>query len=182
MSTSIPVQAHLSFLRILSLASRILTATALYSFAKLPLFDSSPSITSNSSPLLRWDAFHFTHIAHEGYVYDYEWAFFPGTPIVMRLAGGTIHLLKNAQLGPSSWDDFLQGGALAALIFDSTTTLYLLTLHHFKSCTIALIVSVLSLIPSSPAVLRFASYSEPFFTYLSYQGTQGEFGVFPSIS
>ena len=166
------VQRHLSFLRILSLASRILTVTALYSFAKLPLFDSSPNITSNGSLLLRWDAFHFTHIAQEGYVYDYEWAFFPGTPVVMRLAGVIIHFLKNAELGPLSRDDFLQGGALAALMVDSTTTLYLLTLHHFKSCNIALMVSVLSLIPSSPAVLRFASYSEPFFTYLSYQGKQ----------
>ena len=92
------VQRHLYFLRILSLASRILTVIASYSFAKLPLFDLLPNITSNSSPLLLWDAFHFTHIAQEGYVYDYEWDFFPGTPIVMRLAGVIIHCLKNAEL------------------------------------------------------------------------------------
>ena len=83
-----------------------------------------------------------------------------------------LKCLKNAELGPLGQDGFLQGGALAVLTVDSATTLYLLTLHHFKSCNIALIVSVLSLIPSSPAVLRFASYSEPFFTYLSYQGKQ----------
>ena len=146
------VQRHLYFLRILSLASRILTVIASYSFAKLPLFDPSPNITSNSSPLLRWDAFHFTHIAQEGYVYDYEWAFFPGTPIVMHLPGVIIHCLKNAELGPLGRDGFLQGGALAALTVDSTTTLYLSTLHHFKSHNIALVVSALSLMPSSPAV------------------------------
>ena len=38
------VQRHLYFLRILSLASRILTVIASYSFAKLPLFDPSPKI------------------------------------------------------------------------------------------------------------------------------------------
>lgn len=184
-SPSIPagkVQEHLRLLRILSLASRILTAIALYSLAQLPLFDSSPNIASNKSPLLRWDAFHFTHIAHEGYVHDYEWAFFPGTPVVMRLTGRIIHWLKKADSGPLCWDDLLQGGALAALVVDSTTTLYHLTLHHFKSCNIALMVSLLSLIPSSPAVMRFASYTEPFFTYFSYQGKQEEFGVFLSIS
>lgn len=175
LESSATVQQHLRLLRILSLGSRILTAVALYALSRLPLFDSSPKITSNNSPLLRWDAFFFTHVAHEGYVHDYEWAFFPGTPLVMRLAGGIIHWLKNFERGPVSWDDLLQGGGLAALAVDSTTTLYNLTLHHFKSCNIALMVSLLSLIPSSPAVLRVAAYSEPFFNYLSYQGERNKF-------
>ena len=74
--------------------------------------------------------------------------------------------------GPVIWNDLLQGGALAAFLCDagSTTTLYNLTLHHVGSPNLALIASVLSFLPSSPATLRFAAYSEPFFTYLSYKG------------
>jgi GPI mannosyltransferase 2 len=166
-------------LRLLSLAAHLSTSLLIYLLSNLPLFDSSPSIlssTSKPSPLLRWDAFHFTHIAQNGYVYEYEWAFFPGTPFVMRLTGEILRYVKclstDAPPGPVTWDDLLQGGALAALLcdVDSTTTLYHLTLHHFKSQNIALIASVLSLLPSSPATLRFAPHPEAFFTYLSYKG------------
>jgi len=103
-------------------------------------------------------------------MYEYEWAFFPGTPLVMRVAGKLLRLLKGN--GHVSLDDLLQGGALAAFACEvgSITTLYQLTLYHLGSPHIALISSVLSLMPSSPAILRFAVYSEPFFTYFSYKG------------
>lgn len=163
------INNHLRVLRVLSIANRMLIAISLYLLARLPLFDSAPSITSNSSPFLRWDAFHFAHIAENGYVHEYEWAFFPGITFVMRMAGNALHFLKRTE-GPVSWDDLLQGGALAALACDSTTTLYRLTLNHFGSPHVAMVASLLSLMPSSPATLRFAAYSEPFFTYLSYRG------------
>ena len=93
----------------------------------------------------------------------------------MRIAGEILRFVKGKWIGthgPVIWDDLLQGGALAAFLCDvgSTTTLYNLTLHHLGSPNLALITSVLSLLPSSPATLRFAAYSEPFFTYLSYKG------------
>jgi hypothetical protein len=69
-----------------------------------------------------------------------------------------------------SWDDLLQGGLLAALACDTSTTLYHLSLHHLGSPSLALMASLLSLMPSSPVTLRFGAYSEPFFTYLSYKG------------
>jgi len=162
---------HIRLLRVLSIATRLLTALLLLLLSKLPLFDSAPGISSDGSPFLRWDAFHFVHIADQGYVHEYEWAFFPGTPFVMRITGEVLRLLKRSD-SPVSWDDLLQGGALAALACDSTTTLYRLTLHQLGSPQVALIVSLLSLMPSSPATLRFAAYSEPFFTYFSYKGQQ----------
>jgi GPI mannosyltransferase 2 len=171
-------QFHRRLLQFLFLATRASTFLLIYLLSNVPLFDSSPSILSNgskASPLLRWDAFHFAHIAQNGYVHEYEWAFFPGTPLVMRIAGEIMRLVKGQWTGtpgPVIWNDLLQGGALAAFLCDagSTTTLYNLTLHHVGSPNLALIASVLSLLPSSPATLRFAAYSEPFFTYLSYKG------------
>jgi phosphatidylinositol glycan class V len=111
---------------------------------------------------LRWDAFYFAHIAKNGYVYEQEWAFFPGTPLIMKYAGSI--------LGNEGWAAVLQGGALVALVCDTTFVLYDLTLHHLHSESLAFLVSLLSLLPSSPATLRFAPYTEPFFTYLSYHG------------
>jgi GPI mannosyltransferase 2 len=169
------VQSHLRLLRILSPTTRLFTIILIHLLSILPLFDSSPSISSSipskSSSLLRWDAFHFANIAQNGYVPEYEWAFFPGTPLVMRIAGEALRFLKGSN-DLVSWDDLLQGGAIVAFVcdVDSTIVLYHLTLHHLGSTHIALITSVLSLLPSSPATLRFAAYSEPFFTYLSYKG------------
>jgi phosphatidylinositol glycan class V len=170
-------QSHQRLLQFLFLAIRVSTFLLIYLLSYVPLFDSSPSIPSNgpASPLLRWDAFHFAHIAQNGYVHEYEWAFFPGTPLVMRIAGEIMRFVKGKWTGTPGlviWDDLLQGGALAAFLCDvgATKALYNLTLHHLGSPNLALIASVLSLLPSSPATLRFAAYSEPFFTYLSYKG------------
>ena len=169
------VQSHIRLLRILSPTTRLFTIALIHLLSILPLFDSSPSVSSSipskPSPLLRWDAFHFANIAQNGYVHEYEWAFFPGTPLVMRIAGEALRFLKGSS-EPVCWDDLLQGGAIVAFVCDvgSTTALYHLTLHHLGSTHIALITSVLSLLPSSPATLHFAAYSEPFFTYLSYKG------------
>ncbi|THH12498.1 hypothetical protein EW146_g7639 [Bondarzewia mesenterica] len=134
-------QNHLRLLTLCAIASRAVTVSLLW------LNDPISPLTSS---LLRWDAFHFAQIAKEGYVYEQQWAFLPE--------------------GPPGWIDILQGGGLAALVCDSTLTLYRLSLLHLQSPSLALIASLLSLLPSSPAILHFAGYSEPFFTFLSYKG------------
>ncbi|KAF7792808.1 hypothetical protein EIP86_003907 [Pleurotus ostreatoroseus] len=154
----------------------------------LPLFDSSPNVLlprtdvsteSNTSlwltwfarPLLRWDAFYFVHIAQEGYVYEQEWAFFPGASIVMK-AMTSIGRFAGF-LGPSAKHDLahlLMGGAIASLNCRTANILYDLTLHHFKSPSMAFLTCLLSLLPSSPATLLYTVYNEPFFTYFSYRG------------
>ena len=166
---------HLRTLTLLSLLSRVLVAALIISSTHLlTLFDSSPRLILNSSvppwisSLLRWDAFHFTHIAQEGHTYEHTWAFFPALPFIMRLSG---HLVS--PMGLSSPDTIappLLGGAVLAAAFDSTRVLYRLSLHHLRSPSVAFLAASLSLLSSSPATLRFAPYCEPFYTYCSYRG------------
>ncbi|TFK48040.1 mannosyltransferase [Heliocybe sulcata] len=164
-------------LYLFSLVSRLLILCLVYISSFLPVFDSGahavlqPSTLRLTSALLRWDVFHFSHIANEGYVYEYEWAFFPGIAGVMRYAGQLLGLLKSGLgIGGSDMANILQGGAMAAMACDSTMLLYDLSLEVFGSQRIAYLCALLSLIPSSPATLRYAPYTEPFFTYLSYKG------------
>ena len=71
---------HLRLLDRLTLLSRVLATALLYlSSSYLTLFDASPrtlltptTSPSFTSPLLRWDAFHFTAIAKDGYSYEHH--------------------------------------------------------------------------------------------------------------
>ncbi|ETW80459.1 glycosyltransferase family 76 protein [Heterobasidion irregulare TC 32-1] len=174
-SSSLIPQNHLRLLTRCTIASRVLTLLLIWLSSHLPLFDSSSKVLVDDSTfslttaLLRWDAFHFAQIARDGYVYEHQWAFFPGTPMVMNLASRLMRFTKPAE-NSIGWVDILQGGALASLCCDSTQTLYHLSLYHLKSPSLALLASLLSLLPSSPATLRYAGYSEPFFTFFSYKG------------
>ncbi|KAG8217914.1 glycosyltransferase family 76 protein [Butyriboletus roseoflavus] len=167
-------QAHLRTLTLLSLLSRVLIATLIISSSYvLTLFDSSPRLILNSSAppwissLLRWDAFHFAHVAQEGHAYEHAWAFFPALPFIMRVSG---HILSRVGLSSADITAPLLGGAMLAAASDSTRVLYRLSLHHLRSSSAAFLATALSLLSSSPATLRFAPYSEPFFTYCSYRG------------
>ncbi|KAF9484473.1 mannosyltransferase [Pholiota conissans] len=154
-----------------ALLFRYSIAVRLFSFALLhiastwlPLFDASPllvqDITTLEYPLLRWDAFHFHHIAAKGYVYEHEWAFFP----MMR----ALSLLQPSSLrGPKH---LLLIGMTAALACDSSQLLYTLSLFHLRSADLAFLASVLSLIPTSPVTAYFVPINEPFFTHFSYRG------------
>jgi GPI mannosyltransferase 2 len=143
----------MSHLVLATILSKLVSLLLLYTSSHLPLFDSSPLLIS--SPILRWDSFHFLHIAQHGYVYQYQWAFFPGVPFVIR---NLMH------------QNILMAAFLVAISCDTTRTLYKLTLLHLKSPTLAYLTALLSLIPSNPVTLYFVPYSEPFFTYLSYKG------------
>ncbi|KAG9318884.1 hypothetical protein JVU11DRAFT_993 [Chiua virens] len=167
-------QAHLRVLTRLSLLIRLLAATLIItSTYLLTLFDSSPQLLLSEtippwiSSLLRWDAFHFVHVAQQGRAYEHAWAFFPALPFIMRVSG---HLLSCVPgLAPDAAAQLL-GGAVLAAIFDPTRVLYRLSLYHLRSPSAAFLATALSLLSSSPAPLRFAPYTEPFFTYCSYQG------------
>lgn len=172
------IDGHLRLLTACTVVVRAFTILLVYLASHLPPFDSSAkTLLDDSTPyltssLLRWDAFHFAHVAREGYVYEYEWAFFPGIALVMNLLGRISHFLRPSGGGSDlGWEDVLLGGAVAAAVAcSSTRTLYRLSLHHLNSPSLALIASLLSLIPSSPATLHYAAYTEPFFTCLSYKG------------
>ncbi|KDR75401.1 hypothetical protein GALMADRAFT_249454 [Galerina marginata CBS 339.88] len=125
----------------------------LHAASYLPLFDASPLLLSRQSSLFRWDALHFLHIADHGYVFEHEWAFFPGAPLTLSLL-----LRTHALFSPA---------VLAVL---SSKALYSLSLYHLRSPELARLASLLALLPTSPVTLYFAPYNEPFFTFLSYQG------------
>lgn len=115
----------------------------------LPSFDSS----AGKDVFTRWDVVHFAHIAQSGYTFEYEWAFLPGVPMLLRyLPTPIFHLLS------------------VAVDVGSTISLYDLSLEVLKEERIAALATLLSLLPSSPATLRLAPYNEPFFAFLSYRG------------
>ncbi|KAI0256057.1 GPI mannosyltransferase 2 [Lactifluus subvellereus] len=163
---------HIHLLDALTVLSRVFAVALLYlASAYLPLFDASPHIAlpptalqSLPSSLLRWDVFHFTGIAKDGYSYEYHWAFFPGVPSLLRLA----ECLPTVHGSPSAlaWVAFLN----ASVAIPTTRAIYRLTLTHFRSPSFALLTALLSLLPASPVTLYFAPYAEPIFTFLSYRG------------
>lgn len=173
------INGHIKTLRIAAVAAWSLTVFLLYVSSLLPLFDSSPRVVFPErnlrnflvSPLLRWDVFHFVHIALHGHVYEYEWAFLPGIATVMQWTSTLSQQLgMSASPGALSIGDVLGSTALLSCLCASTTTLYHLTLLHFGSPSLAYLTALLSLLPSSPATLWFSASTEPFFTYLSYRG------------
>ncbi|TBU55258.1 mannosyltransferase [Dichomitus squalens] len=178
---------HRRMLFAASCAASLLTLILTVAAAQLPLFDSSPKILLSpgtgpatfslrrtlASAVLRWDAFHFAHIAKEGYVYEHEWAFFPGVPSLMRALGALLRVPTASVGSPQqlSWEDVLVGGVLGSMLsVHSVLTLYDLTLELLGSPSVALLASMLSLLPSSPATLRVAGYTEAFFAWCSYLG------------
>ncbi|KAI9445656.1 glycosyltransferase family 76 protein [Russula earlei] len=165
---------HIHRLDKLTVLSRILVAASIHiSSSYLPLFDASPSTfltppasRSFASPLLRWDAFHFVAIAKEGYSHDQHWAFFPGVPLLLRIAHRLPVLFVDHTTSALAWVALLH----ASIAIPTTRAIYHLTLIHFRSPSFALLTALLSLLPASPATLYFAPYAEPIFTFLSYRG------------
>lgn len=176
---SFPMDHHVAVI-VLVLLLRALIFAYLWAVSLLPAFDSSASILLKdawSTSLLRWDLFHFLHIAERGYVYEYEFAFFPGAPYAMRIGS---QLLKQIGLDLSTGtthESLLVGGVVFGLVANviAAVTLYDLTLHYFpRSPNFAYLTVLLSLLSSSPATLHHTPCTEPFFTCLSYLGVQAQ--------
>jgi phosphatidylinositol glycan class V len=177
---------HVRLLDALTVLSRVLTAALLYlSSHYLTLFDASPrtllapsASPSFASALLRWDAFHFASIAKDGYSYEHHWAFFPGVPLLLRVADCLPALFFDNTTSAFAWVALLH----LSLAIPTTRAIYHLTLIHFRSPSFALLTAFLSLLPASPATLYFAPYAEPIFTFLSYQGACTYLSTLPCCS
>ena len=154
-------------------AVRVLMHSVLLATTQLQPFDASHQLhlpASNdatilrrwASTALRWDAFHFSAIAANGYLTEQSWAFFPGTPLIVRVASFLIS------------DQLLAIGMVSmfanACSMWSTYDLYNLTLLHTRSPEAAFLTAALSILPSSPVTFSHAPYAEPFFTFFSYRG------------
>ncbi|KAL5485223.1 GPI18 [Sanghuangporus weigelae] len=164
--------SHKRLLTRLTLLLHFFIAIITFLASRLPSFDSSASLVLDHEPLrslLRWDVFHYAHIAKGGYVYEYEYAFFPGIPIIMHICG---KLFQAAGVLTRDFEGAMLAGPVASAVIavDAVHTLYDLSLYHLRSPHVALLVSVLSLLSSSPVTLRYAPSAEIFFTYLSYKG------------
>jgi hypothetical protein len=165
----VQMRSHRRLILRYALLSRLVFFILLQLAAQLPLFDTSPLLVPLPRPLhplLRWDSFHFLHIAKYGYVYEHEWAFLPGAIYLTRYLGSTLDGLIDSD----SFSNILSAGLLAVLACDTSQTLYSLSLYHLQSPALALSASLLSLLPTSPATLYFVPCTEPFFTYFSYRG------------
>ncbi|KAI0699498.1 GPI mannosyltransferase 2 [Cerioporus squamosus] len=151
-----------------TLATLLLTVAA----AQLPLFDSSPRVVLPPPEDGRFSLRHVlastsSAMGREGYTYEYQWAFFPGSPFVMRITASSFFGASSlVRMGECLL------GCLVSLIPSvlSALRLYDLSLLHLGSRNAAFLAALLSLLPSSPVTLRLAGYAEPFFTYLSYTG------------
>lgn len=161
------------------------TAVLLTISSNIPQFDSAANLVSGNVfsldsgfklfttwrlALIRWDAFHFLHVAEHGYMYEYEWVFLPGVPRVIRASTRAFDLLP-----PTMKFDELQYAlmfiAMLVVMLSTTSTLFKLSLHTFHSRSFALLTATLSLLSSSPVATRQTPYyGEPFFGLLSYQG------------
>jgi hypothetical protein len=153
---------------------RVLCGLILLACSYLPPFDSSHQIvwpaaaaTSSSferfiSTALRWDSFHFLEIAQNGYTYEHLYAFFPGTPTVMR-AGSLL-------FGYGTISGLLWGSWVTAASCLTLTTLYELTLAYTGSQELAMLATACSILTTGPATLLHAPYTEPFFAFFSFKG------------
>ncbi|KAJ7078921.1 glycosyltransferase family 76 protein [Mycena belliarum] len=130
-----------------TVVARAVVGALLVGCALLPPFDAAARHV-----LMRWDVVHFLHVARRGYVFEHDWAWLPALPALLALSPVAPTLLS------------------LAVACDATDTMYRLSLHHLASPALARLAAVLSLLPSSPATLFWAPYTEPFFTYLSYKG------------
>ena len=124
---------HRRIILLCSILSRLLVASVIFLSSLVPPFDSSHTLVISSDALvarwgastLRWDAFHFVHIAQRGYTFEYEFAFFPGAPLVIRAMaeiGRVVGLVSWTE--QPSMEQLLCCGAFGALLFDSSLIFY----------------------------------------------------------
>ncbi|EKM80848.1 hypothetical protein AGABI1DRAFT_71435 [Agaricus bisporus var. burnettii JB137-S8] len=135
----------------------VLVSRAVFLTVALAALTAVPTPFDASAPdglFVRWDVLHFLDIARDGYRWEHNYAFLLAGPFLLRL-------LRHPALL------FLVNTALA---YDSSVTLYRLSLRRLRRKDLARLAALLALIPSSPATLYWAPYAEPFFTYLSYRG------------
>lgn len=135
---------------LVSRAFYLALALAVLAVLRTPFDASAPP----ADPFVRWDALHFRAIARDHYRWEHQYAFLPAISLLYRRLGPLLLFLCNT-----------------ALAYDSTLTLYQLSLHHLRRKDLARLATLLALIPSSPPTLYWAPYAEPFFTHLSYRGT-----------
>ncbi|KAL0942065.1 gpi mannosyltransferase 2 [Colletotrichum truncatum] len=154
----------------------LLLAIALGS-AVAPSYDTSTTLmlrrnesdVSLVTRLTRWDAIYFTQSARRGYVFEQEWAFNAGMPLVVSVLVKAAHLLGLQDDGHGSLEAAF--GIVVAHVAHllAVLTLHDLTLRLFDRKSLAFLAALLHVL--SPAGLFLsAPYAESSFAFLTFAG------------
>ncbi|GBB99100.1 hypothetical protein RclHR1_03410013 [Rhizophagus clarus] len=180
---------HITLILKLSILSRFLTwIIALISTFIVEDYDSSvDTILASQEDLtivqnifnvcfrvfLRWDAFYFTHIGEEGYIYEQEHAFFPLLPLLARGLTNSVFLPLGYFL--TYRQIILLSGVLITNVsfILASINLYKLTLLIFnnkeKCEKYALVTSIFYILTPS-CMFMSTMYTESLFAFLSFFG------------
>ncbi|CAD6916282.1 unnamed protein product [Tilletia laevis] len=127
----------------------------------------SVGLHSALEPLIRWDAVHFLRIAHSGYSLEHLFAFQPGLPAVLRIAGAGFSSTTSDWNASQAVLLTSLAAAIAATI--SPWLLFHLTWKHSASPSLAFLSALLSIFSPAPASLVTPS-PEAFFSFFTLLG------------
>lgn len=130
-------------------------------------YGASANFSGLATRLTRWDALYFMHSTRAGYVYEQEWAFAMGLPMVVRAIGGLLRGLGMEMSGV--WEPLVAIAVAHVSHLIAVLALYQLTMVISKDRKLAVIASVVHIL--SPAGLFLsAPYAESLFSCLSFVG------------
>jgi len=164
-------ETHELLILLVSVLSRIITSIIINmctNWLRLPLFDASPLVASNS-PLLRWDVFHFINVAAHGGTpeWEHELAWGIGLPYLTSTMAVAIRSLTGKTVSYSSLA--VAGGWAASLVgVVVPIELYKLTLDLTHAPSFSLLAALLYCVSSSPPTTLYAPYTEPFFALFAF--------------
>ncbi|KAH8722250.1 GPI mannosyltransferase 2 [Ilyonectria robusta] len=131
------------------------------------LYGSEAPVPTVAARLTRWDALYFMSSAHRGYVYEQEWAFAMGLPIVVRAIGRVFAALGVDLTGV--WEPVAAVAVAHVSHLIAVLALYKLTIAICNDRRLAFVASVIHIL--SPAGLFLsAPYAESPFSCLSFVG------------
>ncbi|TNY17693.1 GPI mannosyltransferase 2 [Rhodotorula diobovata] len=161
-----------------SLTLRAVTSLALLLLGSLlPSFETDAATLREpvawwARPFVRWDTVHFVNVALGGYPNEWEAAFMPGLPGLMRAGGEVLHWLSRAG-GAVSGNEVVVAGLVLTIAATTAAALCLhrLTLHTFPSCpSFALLTALLFLLAPARPALHGVPYTEPFAALCTFGG------------
>lgn len=130
-------------------------------------YGASANFTGLATRLTRWDALYFMHSTRVGYVYEQEWAFAMGLPMVVRAVGGLLRGLGLEMSGV--WEPLVAIAVAHVSHLMAVLALYKLTMVISNDRKLALVASAVHIL--SPAGLFLsAPYAESPFSCLSFVG------------
>lgn len=124
------------------------------------MYGAGVNASTLATKLTRWDALYFMQAAHDGYVYEQQWAFGAALPVavdgIIRSLKG-LHLVGDGALEPVVAIIFTTLSHLAAVL-----ALHRLTLVLFNNKTLAYVAAVLHILSPAGLFLSAPNAESPF--------------------